>query len=58
MSVKTFECRTSHVITTIQNLYMIKSLFTLTTVPLFDAKSQIKNHLHGIKIQGHSVVVI
>jgi len=29
MSVKTFACRTSHVITTILNLYMIKSLFTI-----------------------------
>ena len=27
MSVKTFGCRTSHVITTIQNLYMIKSVY-------------------------------
>jgi hypothetical protein len=31
---------------------------TLTTVPLIDAKSQIKNHLHGIKTQIHSIVVI
>jgi len=29
MSVNTFGCRTSHVITTIPNLYMIKSLFTI-----------------------------
>ena len=29
MSVKTFGCRTSHVITTILNLYMIKSLFII-----------------------------
>jgi hypothetical protein len=31
---------------------------TFTTVPLIDAKSRIKNHLHGIKTQVPSVVVI
>jgi hypothetical protein len=31
---------------------------TLTTVSLIDAKSDIKNHLHGIKAQVHNAVVI
>lgn len=39
-------------------MYIVVCDVALTTVPLIDAKSQIKNHLHGIKTQVRSVVVI